>query len=191
MGLAFVAVALALSSKPVLPMPTPCRGERGGGGLPQRPVLPLNWRSSQCRRPLPLTARPRRPGPGLLSNSTPGTTTRARQQGALPSQRVRRATLPCRAATATAAGEGGAGAPPDHHRQGGGGGTEVVPSPPASSPRYYNPLFQTTTIATLPYQQPFPPLQLHPPTPPQFFFLGLLTGSRPNFSQTTPYITPA
>ena len=40
MGLAFVAVALALPSKPVLPTPTPRKGERGRSGLPQRPVPP-------------------------------------------------------------------------------------------------------------------------------------------------------
>ena len=39
-GLAFVAAALALPSKPVLPTPTPRRDERGRGGLPQRPVPP-------------------------------------------------------------------------------------------------------------------------------------------------------
>ena len=74
--LAFVAVTLALPTKPT---PTLHAGVSAAGvGLPKRPLTPvvaigramrpppfplLNWRSSQCCRPLPPTSRPRRPGP--------------------------------------------------------------------------------------------------------------------------------
>ena len=111
---------------------SPRRVSVAGVGLPKRPLTPavaigramrpspsllLNWRSSQCRRPLPLTSRPRRPGPVYRPVVPP-----ALRQGLASKAPTAKPTkpsgakepLPYPAATTTAAGGGGARAPPYH-----------------------------------------------------------------------------
>ena len=124
------------------------------------PPFPLlNWRSSQCRRPLPLTSRPRRPGPVYRPVVPPAL--RQKLASGAPTAKPTKPSgakepLPYPTATTTAAGGGwcrGSSAPSLAGRW---RWYEVVPTPPASKPvvlQFPSP----KPRQSLPHQKRFPP----------------------------------